>query len=458
MGREQGEDVGKYTINLGTLNNQNYNIIFDEENSGEFIIEVDKSSWGTPQDDPPGIYVDDEGKTSVEVDKYGMIWLKETSDGTSAWYGIDNSNAVFRIGSRFWVMWLSEKDKNYEQYWNMLDEKHKRAMEALNGWIFLIGVTDPDGKEYKNFSENDEEKAVPTYVQIGDDWDEDELVGVFISETEDEDIETTFVDDFEFPEGRDTFGKMILRHFSPYFIYDEFTDAERRALEGNDDEANVLKTTVNIKGKTVQIIVSGPRRVLPEGTKLIAVEDHSDNTCKIWLVDQSGKELSSPLSERVEVFIEMVDGMGDIIEVRLPKIGEDFHYGNFDGSWYGAIYTPYFPISLSLDELTDAEKDELNKKRGITGESGESSGSDDASGGSRNGQRNGSNAENDGQGDNETEELQPAENGSANWWQNLSQYQIICITAAGILLLLLLIFLILLILKRRKEKGNSSQQ
>ncbi len=464
------EEVGRYKLIQGTTltnaNNPNYNIIFDAENSGYFIIEVDKSSWGTPQDDPKDHYVDDEGKTSVEVDKYGMVWLKETSDGTSAWYGIDNSKGVFRIGSRFWVMWLSEKEnpETYKKYWDMLDEDHKRAMESINGWIFLIGVTDPDGEEYEKFSENeagetDEEKVVPTYVQIGDDWDEDELVGVFISETEDEDIETTFVDNFEFPEGFDTFGKMMLRHFSPYFIYDEFTDEERRALEGNnDDETNVLRTTVDIKGKTVQIIVSGPRRVLPEGTRLIAVVDSRDNTCKMWLVDQSGKELSSPLSERVEVFIEMVDGMEDLIEVRLPKIGEDFHYGKFDGSWYGAIYTPYFPISLSLDELTDAEKDELNKKRGINGESVEGSGSDGASGDSRNGQRNGSNVENDGQGDNETEEIQPAENGSSNWWQNLSQYQIICITAAGILLLLLLIFLILLILKRRKEKENSSQK
>ena len=464
------EEVGRYKLIQGTTltnaNNPNYNIIFDAENSGYFIIEVDKSSWGTPQDDPKDHYVDDEGKTSVEVDKYGMVWLKETSDGTSAWYGIDNSKGVFRIGSRFWVMWLSEKEnpETYKKYWDMLDEDHKRAMESINGWIFLIGVTDPDGEEYEKFSENeagetDEEKVVPTYVQIGDDWDEDELVGVFISETEDEDIETTFVDNFEFPEGFDTFGKMMLRHFSPYFIYDEFTDEERRALEGNnDDETNVLRTTVDIKGKTVQIIVSGPRRVLPEGTRLIAVVDSRDNTCKMWLVDQSGKELSSPLSERVEVFIEMVDGMEDLIEVRLPKIGEDFHYGKFDGSWYGAIYTPYFPISLSLDELTDAEKDELKKKRGINGESVEGSGSDGASGDSRNGQRNGSNVENDGQGDNETEEIQPAENGSSNWWQNLSQYQIICITAAGILLLLLLIFLILLILKRRKEKENSSQK
>ncbi len=455
------EEVGRYKIiqgrTLTNANNPNYNIIFDAENSGYFIIEVDKSSWGTPQDDPKDHYVDDEGKTSVEVDKYGMVWLKETSDGTSAWYGIDNSKGVFRIGSRFWVMWLSEKEspETYKKYWDMLDEDHKRAMESINGWIFLIGVTDPDGEDYKKFSEDengetDEEKIVPTYVQIGDDWDEDELVGVFISETEDEDIVTTFVNDFEFPEGLDTFGKMMLRHFSPYFIYDR--DTERKALEGNDDEANVLRTTVDIKGKTVQIIVSGPRKVLPTGTKLIAVEDRNDNTCKIWLVDQSGKELPSPLSERVEVFIEMVDGMEDLIEVRLPKIGEDFHYGKFDGSWYGAIYTPYFPISLSLDELTDAERDELNKKRGLSGD--KESGSDGGSSSSRNG----SNAENDGQGDNETEELQPAENGSSNWWQNLSRTQIICLTAAGILLLLLLIFLILLILKRRKEKENSSQQ
>ncbi len=355
--------------------------------------------------------------------------------------------------------------------------------------LFEIGVTRKNGEEYKTLN-----KPIYIFTQVDKNtWDLKESIGIFVAggseenetlavalsedlkraKTREEGAEvvvladedgtneitkTSSIDALECPGGIHSFVIQELHHFSPYFIYDEFTDEERRALEGNDDEANVLRTTVNIKGKTVQIIVSGPRRVLPEGTRLIADVDPSDSTCRIWLLDENKNPLSSPLSERVEVLIEMVDGMGDIIEVRLPKIGEDFHYGKFDGSWYGAIYTPYFPISLSLDELTDAEKDELNKKRGIAGESGEGSGSDDASSGSRNGQRNGSNAENDGQGDNETEELQPAENGSANWWQNLSQYQIICITAVGILLLLLLIFLILLILKRRKEKGNSSQQ
>ncbi len=462
------EEVGRYKIiqgrTLTNANNPNYNIIFDAENSGYFIIEVDKSGWGTPQDYPPDHYVDDEGTTSVEIKDRGITWLKEEfkegSIDKSVWFGLDNALGIFRIGSRFSVA-LHNDLKDVDDINKIEDDNYHR---------FDVHVTDPDGVRYEDLStyfknleipdeiapevlEAAKKKAVVLYVQYEDDWDSEELVSACTVVGADENIPTVNVGKKECPEGLIQCAAQFHRHFSPFIMYDEFTDEERRALEGNnDDETNVLRTTVDIKGKTVQIIVSGPRRVLPEGTRLIADIYPSDNTCKIWLLDENKNELPRPLSERVEVFIEMVDGMEDLIEVRLPKIGEDFHYGKFDGSWYGAVYTTYFPISLSLDELTDAERDELNKKRGLSGDK-----ESDSDGGSSS-SRNGSNAENDGQGDNETEELQPAENGSSNWWQNLSRTQIICLTAAGILLLLLLIFLILLILKRRKEKENSSQQ
>ena len=116
----------------------------DEESSGSIIKSSSKKSKISY------------GKTSVEITEYGMIWLKETSDGTSAWYGIDNSDGTFKIGSKFWVKWLSPKidREEFEEYYNKLDEEHKNKVDNNNLWIFLTGVTDHDGNEYTNLYGN----------------------------------------------------------------------------------------------------------------------------------------------------------------------------------------------------------------------------------------------------------------------------------------------------------------
>lgn len=162
-------------------------------------------------------YVDENGRTVADITEYGMVWLKETSDGTSAWYGIDNSDGTFKIGSKFWVKWLSPKidREEFEEYYNKLDEEHKNKVDNNNLWIFLTGVTDPDGNEYTNFYGN-----LNYYIQIGDDWDKDDINVVFISGKKDSVLEVSYVT-LECPEGKDEFAKVVMKHFSPYAVYDE---------------------------------------------------------------------------------------------------------------------------------------------------------------------------------------------------------------------------------------------
>ena len=189
--------------------------------------------WGTPEVHG-GIthYVDAEGMTSVEIspentDKNGIVWLREESydpdlgRNTAAWYGFDNSDGVFENGSRAYVHWYN-KQQNPEKFDN-IDETHE--IDSDNCYYFEVGVIRPDGTQYTQLS-----KPVNFYVQIGDDWDKDDLQAYYITQGEDESVSVKY-DATTYPEGTDDFGIMSLSHFSPYFIYDKLTDEEKAQLD-----------------------------------------------------------------------------------------------------------------------------------------------------------------------------------------------------------------------------------
>ena len=87
-----------------------------------------------------------------------------------------------------------------------------------------MGVIKPDGTSYTQLSE-----PIKFYVQIGDDWDRDDLEAFYITQDEDEKVPVAFATE-SYPEGTDEFGIMTLSHFSPYFIYDKLTDEEKAEL------------------------------------------------------------------------------------------------------------------------------------------------------------------------------------------------------------------------------------
>lgn len=186
--------------------------------------DFNKSDWGD-EEIHSGIkhYVDTNGTTSVEVSENGMIWLREESEGTAAWYGLDNTSGIFKKGSRFYVQWLNEND--HPEAFANIDSNTKAEVEDDNGWLFKVGVIAPDGTRYEKLSEE-----VDLYVQIGDDWDSDDLKGFYITLENDESVPVRY-GTTTYPEGTDEFGIMSLSHFSPYFIYDKLTDEEKAARE-----------------------------------------------------------------------------------------------------------------------------------------------------------------------------------------------------------------------------------
>ena len=227
--------------------------------TGKHIVvgEVLSTGWGKAVVDGDHRYwVDNDGTTSARIVKGERIWLKETSDGSSAWYGIDNTNNTFAEGSRFWVKWLGQEENKDEwnEYYEKLDDEHKNKVEDKKLWIFLCGVTDSKGNEYK-------EIATPTnlYIQLGSDWDKDDIQAVFISDAIDEPVESIeYINDFkDSPTGTGDYAKLKLKHFSPYAVYDELTDEEREMLDKilngdiSEDELNDMISDAELDEPTV---------------------------------------------------------------------------------------------------------------------------------------------------------------------------------------------------------------
>jgi len=231
-------DPGHYDISYFVKGNQNHNDLGSPQGPKHLIvdIDVDKTSWGDNVLSIPkaGItnYKAPDGRFSAEVTGNEVIWLHEESDGTGAWYGLDNRSGVFRTGSRFWVKWLDPEDdkEEWEKYAKMLDKSFDDVWNLIDEgkiWIFLTGVTDPDGNEYGQLN-----TEVPYYIQLGEDWDKEDVLAMFVSDDKNEKIDVTFVDvagsnsrfdNINFPVTKGEFARLLLSHFSPYVILDTAT-------------------------------------------------------------------------------------------------------------------------------------------------------------------------------------------------------------------------------------------
>ena len=150
---------------------------------------------------------------------------------------LDNTSGEFEAGSRFWVQWLNNKDNTVEflKHYNNIDQKTRDRIDSNRVWIFLVGVTKPDGTtEYKTLSQK-----IPLYIQMGTDWDYSDIKATYISDSEDEEVYASYLN-MEYPEGKGEFAKLGLKHFSPYAIYDYLTDEEKAETESSS--SNQVKT------------------------------------------------------------------------------------------------------------------------------------------------------------------------------------------------------------------------
>lgn len=256
------KDVGNYTLYYYVKGNENYNDLGSQKNplSLSVNVKVDKTDWGELiYNGGIANYLAQDGTTSAEVTGDEVIWLKEDSEGESSWYVLDNRQGIFAKGSRFWVRWLSEKDgAEYQEYFEQLDAEHKKQAEENKLWIFLTGVIAPDGTEYTNLDVN-----VPYYIQLGDEWDEEDVKAVFISKIADEPVSVSFgtvaefnrqFDNINFPVTSSRYARLLLKHFSPYAVYD-FVDNSNSSDDSSDssnNDANDISNYEESGDKTVK--------------------------------------------------------------------------------------------------------------------------------------------------------------------------------------------------------------
>ena len=265
------KDVGNYTLYYYVKGNENYNDLGSQKNplSLSVNVKVDKTDWGELiYNGGIANYLAQDGTTSAEVTGGEVIWLKEDSEGESSWYVLDNRQGIFAKGSRFWVRWLSEKDgAEYQEYFEQLDAEHKKQAEENKLWIFLTGVTAPDGTEYTNLDVN-----VPYYIQLGDEWDEEDVKAVFISKIADEPVSVSFgtvaefnqqFNNMNFPVTSGSFARLLLKHFSPYAVYDFVDSNESQEQDDktsdsiNNSEYKNVKSDDNSQTKRCNKIKTG---------------------------------------------------------------------------------------------------------------------------------------------------------------------------------------------------------
>ena len=252
------DNIGNATVTV-TLQGDYY----EGSTTLEFKIEVDKSSWGAAQiAEDTTFYVSKAGTTSAEIKGDDVTWLREESDGTSAWYGLDNSKKNFEKGSKFWVKMLSSKDEEFEKYYDMLDDDVKKEAENDKLWIFLVGVTNPDGTEF-----NKMELPSSLYVQLGDDWDMDDINALFIASDKDEQLFTEINTLTQGPFKGKKFAELTLEHFSPYVIYDAATASDMTPDADEYLDAANIKASQLVKNAKIADKKSGGRYQITKVTK-----------------------------------------------------------------------------------------------------------------------------------------------------------------------------------------------
>jgi hypothetical protein len=160
-------------------------------------------------------YVNQEtGETSAEVTDNGICWLKEDSAGSSAWYGFDNSFGIVPHGSRFSVRWISIADDPdfFKETERINDNRVGEFRNAKPQYIgerlaFRCAVTTPEGEEagfdtwhgYTGFIDFD--PAPNLYIQLGTDWDLEELSKCFTAFSDDISVHIVVVENFVMPDG-----------------------------------------------------------------------------------------------------------------------------------------------------------------------------------------------------------------------------------------------------------------
>ena len=158
-------------------------------------------------------YTADDGTVSAEVTGNKIIWVKEDSEGSSTWYGLDNSNGTFAKGSLFWVKWLNYDvdDAEWARYLASLDDEHA-ALVSEKSQLFFYGVQLPDGTDIEYLTD-----PVNLTIQIGTDWDREDITAEFANGSDDStEVLSYDQDQYDLPDGTTgVCAKIKVRRFIP---------------------------------------------------------------------------------------------------------------------------------------------------------------------------------------------------------------------------------------------------
>jgi len=212
----------------------------EEASTEEESLKDYKSQWGR-KEVRYGIdhYISDDGLLSVEIDKNDKIWMCENENGSSeCWYCLDNTNGIFKIGSRFSIKWISKGDPAYDDQIAKIDESKKKNIDLDHSKIFLVSVTDPNGDEYSSFDK------VDFYVQISGNWTKENVKALFLNSSDDEIVEAYF-ETVTSPNGPIECARLVLTHFSPYLLVYQSSESTYVPEDSSSSENRSSKDEVS---------------------------------------------------------------------------------------------------------------------------------------------------------------------------------------------------------------------
>ncbi|MBR3742246.1 MAG: hypothetical protein IKN04_17630, partial [Clostridia bacterium] len=157
--------------------------------------------WSTSSQ--PTMYVPpDTGETSAPITHKGnnITWLRESGDGTDAWYGFeDKSNyspTELPDGSVVSVNWISrENEQEYEEK-KQLAATNGKGLQSLNLsvkddslWMFELNsykmITEDNGNvTWEKVDKSDFKDQMEVYIELGDDWDIDDINAIWLDNQE----------------------------------------------------------------------------------------------------------------------------------------------------------------------------------------------------------------------------------------------------------------------------------
>ena len=215
-------------------------VTYATETVDVFNLET-KPSWGEEFERADGVvqYVNDDGITSVELstenlDSDGFLWIEESAHGITTRFGIDLSYGAYELdkGSRFFAQVIEEGTRDHNRIEKSLDKDVLEKIQDDRVIMFRVGLEDADGNELQTNS-----AVTNVYVQIGIDWNPEDVKAYAVYNIQDENISATCkLEDYAI---------VSINDITAYHImFDELT--ERDSIVEPEGEKLPLNPDVNI--------------------------------------------------------------------------------------------------------------------------------------------------------------------------------------------------------------------